>query len=169
MGKIQQGEFEIFTTKTDAISKFREMRGRCREELSNGRPIEFHCSKKGAIFITNPPHRHLHQENATRLFGEVTEREGKTYVTYYTEYGYSFKVMKIIYVLILIAFCILGILLLGSSENKMFTAVAFIICIIYCISDLYRIGDEQRDSPKDSEIMVKELEKRVEAINKWDK
>jgi len=28
---------------------------------------------------------------------------------------------------------------------------------------------EETNSPKDSEILIKELEKRVEAVNLWDK
>ena len=35
MKKIEQGEFEIFTTKADAIDKFMQMQGVCREELSS--------------------------------------------------------------------------------------------------------------------------------------
>ena len=55
MKKISQGQFEIRTTKVDAIDKFIQMQGVCREKINGENPIEFYCSKKGKIIITNPP------------------------------------------------------------------------------------------------------------------
>ena len=54
MKKISQGKYELFTTKADAIDKFMQMQGVCREELSSDKQIEFYCSKKGKVTITNP-------------------------------------------------------------------------------------------------------------------
>ena len=78
MKKISQGKFEICTTKADAIDKFMQMQGVCREELSSENLIEFCCSKKGKISITNPPKKHIEHTNSTNLFAEIIEEDGKT-------------------------------------------------------------------------------------------
>ena len=43
--KISQGKFEVFTTKADAINKFMQLVGYCREELTYNRRLSFYCSK----------------------------------------------------------------------------------------------------------------------------
>lgn len=168
MKKVSQGEFEIFTTKADSIVKFKQLQGVCREELSDGKRITFRCSKKGQITITNPPTRHVQNENATELFAEIIERDGKTYVTYYTAYSYFTKVMKIISIVILIAMSILAIILGVAGIDKTVSPIVLIICLIFCVYQLFCVGNEQTNSHNDSEIMIKELEKRVEAVNRWD-
>jgi len=165
---ISQGQFEIFTTKADSIRKFKQLQGICREELSDGKRIEFYCSKKGKISITNPPTRHVQKENATELFAEIVERDGKTYVTYYTAYSYFTKVMKIISSVILIVMSILAIILGVAGIDKTVSPILLIICFIFCVSKVFCVGNEQQNSPNDSEIMIKELEKRVKAVNRWD-
>ena len=87
MKKISQGEYEIFTTKEDAIYKFMQMQGLCREELNGEKAIEFCCSKKGKISITNPSQRDIEYTNSTKLFAEILERDVNTYVTYYTMFS----------------------------------------------------------------------------------
>ena len=165
---ISQGEFEIFTTKADSIRKFKQLQGICREELGDGKRIEFHCSKKGKISITNPPTRHVNNENATELFAEIIERDGKTYVTYYTAYSYSTKVMKIISLVILIAMSILAVILSVAGIDKTVSPIILIVCLIFFVSHLYGVVNEQQNSHNDSEIMIKELHRRVEAVNRWD-
>lgn len=165
---ISQGQFEIFTTKADSIRKFKQLQGICREELGDGKRIEFRCSKKGKISITNPPTKRVNKENATELFAEIIERDGKTYVTYYTAYSYFTKVMKIISFIILIAFSILAIILAITGIDRTVSPIVLIIYLIFFASQMVGVGDEQQNSPVDSEIMIKELERRVKAVNRWD-
>ena len=75
MKKISQGKFEIFTTKADAIDKFIQMQGVCTEKISDENPIQFYCTKKGKIIITNPPRRRVENHYSTNLFAEVVQQE----------------------------------------------------------------------------------------------
>lgn len=59
MKKIKQGEYELFTTKADAIDKFMQMQGLCREGFNDYQQIEFSCTKKGKITVTNPPSKYI--------------------------------------------------------------------------------------------------------------
>ena len=106
MKKISQGQFEIRATKADAIDKFMQMQGVCREELSSENLIEFYCSKKGKIAITNPPKKHIEHTNSTNLYAEIIEQDGKTYITYYTVYSHFNNVLKIISLIMSISFFI---------------------------------------------------------------
>lgn len=165
MKKISQGQFEIRTTKADAIDKFMQMQGICREELSSENLIEFYCSKKGKIAITNPPKRRIEHTNSTNLFAEIIEEDGKTYVTYFTVYSHFNNVLKFISLIMLI----IAIVLAVANVDKTVSPIVLVFCLLFFVFQLFNIAKEQKNSPKDSEIMIKELQKRVEAVNLWDK
>ena len=169
MKKIEQGKFEIFTTKADAIDKFMQMQGVCREELSSENLIEFYCSKKGKITITNPPKRHIEHTNSTNLFAEIIEEDGKTYVTYFTVYSHFNNVLKFISLIMSIAMAIIAIVLAVANIGITASPIILGFCLLIFVFQLFYSAKEQKNSPKDSKIMIKELQKRVEAVNLWDK
>ena len=169
MKKIEQGMFEIFTSKADAINKFMQMQGVCREELSSENLIEFYCSKKGKISITNPPKKHIERTNSTNLFAEIIEKDGKTYVSYFTVYSRFNNVLKFISLMMLIAMAIIAIILAVANVDKTVSPIILVFCLLFFVFQLLNNAKEEKTSPKDSEIMVKELQKRVEAVNLWDK
>ena len=169
MKKIEQGKFEIFTTKADAIDKFMQMQRVCREELSSENLIEFNCSKKGKIAITNPPRKHIKNKNSTNLFAEIIEEDGKTYVTYFTVYSHFNNVLKFTSLIMLIAMAIIAVVLAVANVDKTISPIVLVFCLLFFVFQLFNSAKEQNNSPKDSEIMIKELQKRVEAINLWDK
>ena len=63
--KIEHEKIEIFTSRDDAINKFMQMQGICQSTLTNGNSIEFFCTKKGKIAISNPPTHKVSKENST--------------------------------------------------------------------------------------------------------
>ena len=169
MKKISQGKYEIFTTKQDAIDKFMQLQGTCREEISGENCIEFYCFENGKIIITNPPRRHIENENSTELFAEIIEQDDKTYVTYYTAFSKSSNVLKMIFIviyLLLAVFAIIGIIIFKVKTYHLpvlaFGLISFGIKLFYSTK-------EEKNSPKDSAVHIKEHEKRVEAVNLWDK
>ena len=169
MKKIEQGMFEIFTSKADAINKFMQMQGVCREELSSENLIEFYCSKKGKISITNPPKKHIEHTNSTNLFAEIIEKDGKTYVSYFTAYSRFNNVLKFISLMMLIAMAIIAIILAVANVDKTVSPIILVFCLLFFVFQLLNNAKEEKNSPEDSEIMVKEFQKRVEAVNLWDK
>ena len=169
MKKISQGKFEICTTKADAIDKFMQMQGLCSEELSSDNLIEFYCSKRGKIAITNPPTRRIERTNSTYLFAKIIEQDGKTYVTYYTVYSHFNNVLKAISFIMSIAMVILTIVLAVANVDKTVSPIIFVLCLAFYIYYLFNSAKEKKNAPRDSEIMIKELQKRVEAVNLWDK
>ena len=169
MEKISQGKYEIFTTKADAIDRFMQMQGVCREEISGENPIQFYCSKKGKIVITNPPTRHIEKDNSTNLFAEILELDGKTYVTYYTAFSKSSNVLKLIFLAIYILMAVFAIVLCIVGEDKTYYLPILLLALVFFGIKLFACTKAEKNSPKDSEILIKELEKRVEAVNLWDK
>jgi len=169
MKKINQGKYELFTTKQDAIDKFMKMQGICREEISGEGAIEFYCFKNGKIFISHPRTRHIENDNSTNLYAKVVEQDGKTYVLYHTEYSKSSSVSKLIFLVIDILVAILAIAITVSSKQKMYYLPLLVLSILLFSIKFFNATREEKNSPADSEILIKELEKRVEAVNLWDK
>ena len=169
MKKISQGKYEVFTAKEDAIDKFMQMQGICREEISGDHPIEFYCSKKGKITITNPPTKHIENDNSTNLFAEIINQDGKTYVTYYTVFSKSSNVFKLIFLMIYLLMSVFAIVFTIISEYKTYYLPVLVLILVYFAVKLFASTKEKKNSPKDSTVLIKELEKRIIAVNEWDK
>lgn len=169
MKKISQGRYELFTTKADAIDKFMQLQGICREEISGEKPIEFYCTKKGKIIITNPPTKRVESHHSTNLFAEVVQQEGKTYVTYYTKFDKLNNILNLIFIVIYLLIGVLAIVFAIASKNEIYYLPILLLGVLLFGYNLLVNTKEETNSPKDSEILIKELEKRVEAVNLWDK
>ena len=169
MKKISQGKYELFTTKADAIDKFMQLQGICREEISGEKPIEFYCTKKGKIIITNPPTKRVESHHSTNLFAEVVQQEGKTYVTYYTMFDKLNNILNLIFIVIYLLIGVLAIVFAIASKNEIYYLPILLFGVLLFGYNLLVNTKEETNSPKDSEILIKELEKRVEAVNLWDK
>ncbi len=167
MKKIEQGKYEIFTTKEDAIDKFMQIQGICRENISGENTINFNCYRNGKITITNPPRRRT-PNNSTNLYAEIIEEDGKTYVAYYTEYSKSNSVFKLIYYVMLILIAVFGIIFAVICQ-KIDSLIILVSGVVLGVIEISYSTKEEKNSPKDSKILIEELEKRVEAVNQWDK
>ena len=162
--KISQGKLELHTSKSDAIDKLMQLQGVCSEENSNDNPIEFYCTKSGNVAINNPPTKFVSKEISTKLFGKVIVEDGKTYLTYSTTYSSSNNIIKIIYLTIMLLASILGIFI----EKTILIFALILACLLFG-SMLSSATNEKGNASNDSEILIKELEKRVDAVNNWDK
>lgn len=166
MKKIRQGEYELYTTKEIAIDRFMQLQGYCGEN-SNENSICLFCSKKGKLTITNPliRHKHLLNEISTKLFGRIIEKDGKTFLTFYTKYSKFINTTKLIACAISIMFGILAIIL----ERNLLSFLLLAFCLGLFIYETFNITQEKYQSVEDSEIMIKALEKIIRAVNEWDK
>ena len=169
MKQIEQGKFEIFTTRADAIDKFMQLQGVCRERISDENPIEFYCLENGKIVITNPPTRRVSGVHSTNLFAEIIEQDGKTYVTYYTEFSKSNNVLKADFFAISIIVAIVAIIFAFISADKTSSLIILVICLVFFVFQLLTNSKEEKNSPEDSETLINELKNRVDAVNLWDK
>ncbi len=169
MKKISQGQYEIFTTKPDAINKLRQMQGICRDALSDENRMAFTCLKDGKISITDPPGRKAEHANSTNLFAEVIEQDGKTYVTYYTSFNRTNNILKSIFLIVDIIMAIIGCILVAISDNKLYAFAILAVCLAVAAFSLFTNAKEEENSPADSDILINELQRRVEAVNLWDK
>ena len=169
MKKISQGKYELFTTKQDAIDKFMQMQGVCREKISGEKPISFYCTKKGKIVITNPPTKRVENDNSTNLFAEISEQDGKVYVDYYTSFSKSKNILNVIFLAIYSLMAVLAIVLTIYTHTKTYYLPILCLGLLLFGIKLFSATKEEKNSPVDSRTLIKELEKRVEAVNKWDK
>lgn len=171
MKKIAQGRYELTCTKEEAIERFQEMDGICREHISDDRAIAFCCTKKGKIAVSVPPRRRkggIFYDSATTLRGQIVEEEDKTYLTYYTTFSKFESVTKMVYAML---YMIIGIFAIVSAVANSASALAVIICIAFValfIHRMYIIVNEKSHAWQDSEVMINVLKERVNAVNRWD-
>ena len=69
----------------------------------------------------------------------------------------------------LITMAILAIVLAVTNVDKTVSPIILVLWLAFYLCCFFNSTKEQINSPNDSEIMIKELQKRVEAINLWDK
>ena len=169
MKKIVQGRYALTCTKEEAVDRFREMEGYCREHISDDNPIRFSCSKKGRIVICDPPRgRSSFNDACTKLYGEIVAQEGEAYVTYYTTFDKVDSVIKMIFNLF---YVIMSLVAIGSAIIKAestLVLIACIVCLVMSVHHLYVSANEKGYSYRDSEILINVLEERVKAVNRWD-
>lgn len=55
------------------------------------------------------------------------------------------------------------------NADKKTSVIVLFFCLAFFVFQLVNNFKEERISPMDSKILIKELEKRVEAVNLWDK
>lgn len=140
-----------------------QLTGVCREEISDDKPIEFYCTKTGKIAISNPPTTLVTREISTKLFGKIIERDEKTFVTFQIMYSNANNFIKIIYSTLMLIPTLLAFFI-----DKTAMRVALIFSFLLFGSLLISATEEKNNSPFDSELLIKELEKRVNAINNWN-
>lgn len=162
--KIEQGKIEVLTSKDDAINKFMQMQGVCQSKLCNDNSIEFFCTKKGKFAISNPPTHLFSKEISTKLFGNIIQENNKTYITFYTAYSSANNITKVIYLIIMAASTILAFFV-----DKTVPIIILILCFILFGYMLFITTKEKGNSQTDSDILISELKRRVDAINNWDK
>ncbi len=169
MKKISEGKFELSTTRADAIKKFMQLPYICRETLNYENGIHFYCNENGKISIVSPPSRFVTSDNSTNLYAEIIEQDGKAYVSYYTAFSKSNYLLKMIVFSVCLIIIIGAIILALIGLDKRYSIFSLIFTLVLIVYSLYTASNEESASPMDSEILIGELEKRVEAVNLWDK
>lgn len=120
-------------------------------------------TKTGKIAISNPPTTLVTREISTKLFGKIIERDKKTFVTFQIMYSSANNFIKIIYSTLMLISTLLAFFI-----DKTAMRVALIFSFLLFGSLLISATEEKNNSPFDSELLIKELEKRVNAINNWN-
>lgn len=113
--------------------------------------------------ISNPPTTLVTREISTKLFGKIIERDEKTFVTFQIMYSSANNFIKIIYSTLMLISTLLAFFI-----DKTAMRVALIFSFLLFGSLLISATEEKNNSPFDSELLIKELEKRVNAINNWN-
>lgn len=163
MKKIAQGRYELACSKEEAIERFQEMAGYCREELSDEYPVFVGCTGKGKIAIGTRMRR-SGVDNPTTLYAQIVEEADKTYITYYTAFS---KFDEIFNVIAWVFYLIMAIFAIVNAKTSMALIVA-IVCGVFYARQLYASRNGKNNAWQDSEIMIKVLEERVNAVNRWD-
>lgn len=170
MKTIHEGKYELLTTKQEAIDRFMQMQGVCRERMSGDYVMKFFCYKDGKILIMDPPSKGAN-DRSTRLSAQVVEQEGKTYVTFCVRYDESNRVYNlvfgVIHIVILLA-ALVVMLLHMIPESGIATVPMALVALSFYVYRMVEDAKEKGHAPQDAEALIRELKNRVDAVNRWE-
>ena len=170
-GKVlDESVIEVNDTVKGTIEKFRQMRGNSYEEDCNEATLEFSCSKKGIIEVSNPASRHDFGRSAF-VVGEVTEHNGKTVVKMYSIYSRFTAVSKAIKSILLVSFLAIYFLVSFLQFGEITPKALYVVLLgvpffFFCFN---QDRNEVIYKTEDLEKMKQMVIKRVKAVNNWDK
>ena len=90
-------------------------------------------------------------------------------MTYYTTFDKSNNILNSIFLVIDLLIGVLAIVFAIVSKSEIYYLPFLLLGVLLFGQKLFINTKQETNSPKDSEILIKELEKRVEAVNLWDK
>lgn len=170
MKTIREGTYELLTTKQEAIDRFMQMQGICRERMSGDYVMKFFCHKDGKISIMDPPSKGAN-DRSTRLSAQVVEQEGKTYVTFCVKYNEANRVYNLVFgvVNIVILLAALALVVFKVMPAGGIAAIPLaLVCLFFFVYQMVEDAKEKGHSPQDAEALIRELKNRVDAVNRWE-
>ena len=161
--------YEIDLPKETVIERLIEQDGICRDDDSNGYPIRFLCFKNGEFLVTD-----MSNDYDSRQFflqGETVSENGKTKIKVESVKNKSRPatsvtrtVFNIIYVIICIALLIVTGTVLEPS-----TILMLVLLVVMSFASVNMAFKERKAIPYDEEIMLREIERRINGAILWDK
>ncbi len=159
--------YEIDLPKEHVIYRLREQDGYCRNENSENRVIEFVCSKKGDFLVKDLNH-YINQ--LVFLQGKTVARNGKTVVEVFTVKSRGVLVEGIFdafFSIISIGICFWVMLrFLNNIVFELFIILG-LLSVVTLLS-LARLIKKKKAIPVDTDIMLNEIEQRINGVVRWD-
>lgn len=170
-GKVlDETVIEVNDTVKGTIEKFRQMCGNSYEQDCNEVTLEFSCSKKGIITVSNPASRHDFGRSVF-VVGEVAKHNEKTVVKMYSIYSRFTAVSKAIKTILLISlmpiYFLVSYLQFGEITPK--ALYVFLLGLPFLFLDFNQDRNEVIHKTEDLEKMKQMVIKRADAVNNWDK
>lgn len=162
---LDETVLEAGDTPERTIEKLRQQQGVCRTADFDGDPIEFFCSKKGKISVSNIARKRPEYDRSTYVLGEVTVENDKTVVKIYTVYD---RLNYFVRLLCLGLSVVAGVLALLFAEGAV-SVIGLLIAIVFSISLCVSSFNEKQTMHTDFEIMKAEIANRVQAVADWEK
>lgn len=171
---IDKTTLEVNESFKDTIDKLRAQQGVCRETDTEGNKLEFSCSKRGKLMVSNTREYGSSSRSANNrmyyVYGKVIRDDEKTKVAIYTVHDrtviYS-RYFSIIFDFLYLIFTVIMLFLYKAAIKEIILMFLAVVTLsIFPIVFSSRL--EQKYKEKDIEIMKNEIIKRVEAIKRWD-
>ncbi|MBR6533683.1 MAG: hypothetical protein IKT44_04580 [Clostridia bacterium] len=157
--------YEIDLPKKDVIHRLIEQDGFCRNQDSNGYQLEFNCYKDGFFLVIDPGF-----DRQVFLQGYVGSEMDKTIVKVETVKAKGRFLSSVISTVI--CFIISIIIAVFTFSNDGFTEVEdFLKLAVILVLPILSISAEFKEKkaiPVDTDIMLNEIENRINGVIRWD-
>lgn len=159
-------EYEIELPWDEVMYKLEQQAQICRDEDSNGVELQFTYYNDGD-FILNDCTRDGRQ---SFLQGEILDQNGKTAIKVMKVERKGYFVASIISaILILIIFIICLCFMLASAKDVPTTEwLKLSVLPLIFVFSIDRSIKEKNMAPLDEEIMLREIERRINGVIRWD-
>lgn len=177
---LKEEVVEIKDTLPKTIEKLRSLNQIGRERDCNDDCFRFVCNKKGTFSISHCFESEaykiafVHQwDREYYIYGKVFEQSGRTYIKYQQVYNrlIDFGLLFLLVFALMLIIC--GIIITKFYELSQFWNFAFIIMLIPFVAlgiDSIKCRKKRKDYKNyDFDKMEKELIRRIDAVNNWDK
>ena len=158
--------YELDIPKEDVIYRLREQDGFCRNEDSCGYPLEFVCYKKGDFFVKDPGR----VDRQVFLHGYLVAENDKTIVNVESvkikgSFVYSIITNAICF---MISFFLIIFLFLKGGFTGVVDLLKLLLALVLPILSMMIDFKEKNAIPADTEIMLNEIENRINGVIRWD-
>lgn len=162
---------ELKIDKETAIERLQSLENSCYTRDGNDELIVFYCTDKGQLAVTGRVNsRAFSSMRVNDVRGQIENEGGKTVVKIYSVHDRSVTIFKWIYSIVYalgLVISIVNVFLTRRSltVDEIISAIfgAGIAVVFFSIN-----YSENKNTNSDFEIMVREIERRLEAAERWD-
>ena len=161
--------YEIDLPKETLIERLIEQDGICRDDDSNGYPIRFLCFKNGEFLVTG-----MSNDYDSRQFflqGETVGENGKTKIRVESVKNKSrpmSSVTRMVFNIIYTIICIALLIITGTVLEPQIILMLVLLLVMSFVS-VNMSFKERKAIPYDQEIVLREVERRINGAIHWDK
>lgn len=158
--------YEIDTPKEDVIHRLIEQDGFCRNQDSCGYPLEFVCYKNGYFLVKDPNGI----DKQVFLQGNVESENDKTVVKVEKVKAKGRFLSSVISTAIcfIISIVITVFTFMNGGFNKIEDFLKLALILVLPILSISAEFKEKNAIPADTEIMLKEIDNRINGVIRWD-
>lgn len=162
---------ELKIDEKTAIKRLQSLENNCYTRDGNGELIAFYCTDKGQLIVSSSARsRSISSIRANDVRGQIENEGGKTVVKIYSVHDRSAAIIKYLLAVFSVVYVIYAMADVIYTKSGISTAdiLAFVLGGVFVASIFISTRSENKNTNLDFEIMTREIERRLEAAERWN-
>ena len=160
-------EYELNIERDIVLERLIAQNGVCRDEDSNGLPIEFRCFKDGTFWVNDTNRKRNRQ---FLLQGELLSENGKTKIkvdSVKDKSVFAFSVFGYVFLGVVILAGVVHILVFEPNFDALLLS-KYGLALVVCGALIGMSFKEKASIPVDEKVMLNEIERRINGVIRWN-